>query len=1180
MTPHRRHAFAVATCLCLCLGVASAQTLEGSGATGDGSGDAVEGSGAATEGSGAAGPAEGSSEPLADGNAGAAEVSPEDDPFATVAASRGATYRATYEPAVALAQHVARRAALVAPPEPDPTVVLLGSATAVTPEIAAVFDVPQGSLAEPALVGELLAARRASLAEARERHGDAAAGVHVLATRANALARAPRVRTSRIDPAWAVWRAQDAMAREAVRRASREAWALERDVTRLEASVTWLERRQVALQAAAATLDDTVVASSAAEMQQEISQERQRLGAESERTSEIEADAARSREAAAAALARARTEREREIAEQTAEASEALADIAAERRRVEAVQETATTEKEAFLVQQSELQAQLAALIEAAEAGTPSRARADELYATVDTLRNQTRARAKQLRPEFEARESEIDALRVQLRQARAAVELVDQEETDASLRSSLRELREQQVQVAQRHLEVAEWRWEIERDAWVLARQQVYFFAQLSDRLVPYLTGATRRGLYRFTGENLALERDRVVDRLIGMQLITLDRIDRLDEFTSWLSSADGIAFVVRRLGLFIVVMLGVRWLYRRRNELVSGILKRLERVTIVRRYNAAVLKAAELVRDTAHWIALFFGASLLLGGVSSELPEVVLVQQLLQKVVMYLAGMAIVRTAIVPRAARGKLGNDARDIATFGIDLWQIPTRTATLVVLTLRVWLVYTIATSFAMDVTRFALGRSFSAYQIERLFLWGQIALVYALVWYWRDVIVEQTITLTGTAGSRAADLLTRHKDRVYSVLVLAFLALYVLVRVVWQFARGWSRDNAIARQISNFVFRKRVERAQAASTTGAAPAVALTALDTEYRTLFDPKSGCDAELYIRRNDEMTQLTTLFERWVDSDGAATAAIVGEWGMGKTTLLDAFERNIETDLPLARASMQARPKTPADVIAWLCTLLGVEGIDDEEALIQALNQGERRIVIVDDAHRLFVRTIGGFQTLDTMLRVMSLTNRVVFWIVTFDQLGWRYLNRVRNRRHSFHAVVELKPFSDDQVQNLIERRNLRAGVTPRFAQLLDEAEDDNIYAVIRTAAGFYRLLGEYAGGNPRLATWFWLGSVTPTPEGVDVRLFQRPSSADLARLSMAQRFALTALVQHDGLDVDRLREVIAVDVEEVELDLETLHDHDIVKRRSSGDYRVATRWYRAVLDDLRNRNLLVRS
>ena len=185
------------------------------------------------------------------------------------------------------------------------------------------------------------------------------------------------------------------------------------------------------------------------------------------------------------------------------------------------------------------------------------------------------------------------------------------------------------------------------------------------------------------------------------------------------------------------------------------------------------------------------------------------------------------------------------------------------------------------------------------------------------------------------------------------------------------------------------------------------------------------------------------------------------------------------------------------------------------------------------------------------------------------------------MRRRAHYFGKILELEPWSEDELEELIGNRNLVTGTTINFTDLVvtrDEGEDFS-YEVVKSARGYFRLLHEFSQGNPRVALTYWLRSLRPGAEEgtLQVGLFRAPPARVTAEFADNYWFALTAIAQHGGLAPAEIAEVINAELGFCEMAINYFEEMDMVRVDARGRAHLTALYFRQVMRKLTDSNYL---
>ncbi|MFK7988355.1 MAG: AAA family ATPase [Sandaracinaceae bacterium] len=378
----------------------------------------------------------------------------------------------------------------------------------------------------------------------------------------------------------------------------------------------------------------------------------------------------------------------------------------------------------------------------------------------------------------------------------------------------------------------------------------------------------------------------------------------------------------------------------------------------------------------------------------------------------------------------------------------------------------------------------------------------------------------------------------------------------------------------SRRAFAFLFRRRLEKAAEATRV---PDHEWGDLPPAVRDAFDGEPA-PAHHEIDYFPELETVVERVESWKAGGRGFSVALVGERGIGKTSWMRALARRCVIDEPIL--SVPHDLETPTDVCRWLSEVLDVEASDTVDELAVRVEECERRrVVILDHAQNLIVRSIGGSTALETLVEVSARTVASVSWVCAFSHYTWLYLERARQSQDLFQAKVVLKRWPEDKIVELVRCRMKHIGEEPSFQDLVVEPVEGVALedAILRTEEEYLRLLWDFSDGNPRVATHFWLHSLVKRDDALHVRLFASPPMEQLEELHEQSRFLLAAVVLHENLTLDEAARTVGMSRARAAALFAYLAAHHFVLRDDQGEWRITTHWYRAVIRHLRRRRLL---
>lgn len=413
------------------------------------------------------------------------------------------------------------------------------------------------------------------------------------------------------------------------------------------------------------------------------------------------------------------------------------------------------------------------------------------------------------------------------------------------------------------------------------------------------------------------------------------------------------------------------------------------------------------------------------------------------------------------------------------------------------------------------------------------------------------------------------------------------ALAAVGSVVGSGTASWLRDRALrfdqTRSALAWLFRRRLERHAEAVGRGVKE---VHALPVALRDAFREEPIEVGPLAVDHWPLQDEVAALAEQLSEGGSGGAVALVGDRGAGKTSWLRALAARVETPrvsdsgegLETTAHTFAERLTTPEELHRVLAAALGLTA-HDEETLVAALLAGPRRLVLLDGCEHLVLRCVGGFAAAEALFRLSSRTDGRILWVCSFGRHGWGMLHSMRLAGGIFREVVQLPPWSEEQIGDAIQRRMEAAGCVAVWDDLLEERLDGGTLEteVLRTSERYRRLLWDHSGGNPRVALHFWLRSLVPDgAERVRVRLFEAPSAAALDLLDDDRRFLLASVVLHGTLTAAEAARTLREPLADCQIRLASLEREGWLGA-AAGRYAVTTHWYREVLRQLRRKHLL---
>lgn len=309
----------------------------------------------------------------------------------------------------------------------------------------------------------------------------------------------------------------------------------------------------------------------------------------------------------------------------------------------------------------------------------------------------------------------------------------------------------------------------------------------------------------------------------------------------------------------------------------------------------------------------------------------------------------------------------------------------------------------------------------------------------------------------------------------------------------------------------------------------------------YRKLYDISPLESADLLVAREEEMSLIETARDRWQQGMPCAVA-VIGELGSGKTSLINA---TIEQTLKGFRVYSKRFAQTATDEsllareLARMLRLPRVKTLDELQPRL--LELGQRAVIVLEDAHQLYQREVGGFATLRKLLLLIARTSHQVFWVVSMRKYTWNYLNMVLRIADSFTFVVNTENLDSRELAQVIMARHRVSGFGLRFTpdevmqqrRKYRQSDDDEQQDMLRQA--YFESLGRASEGNILAAIFYWLKSLAELRGNELIVNPLKPLRFDFLReMPIAHLITLSLIIQHGNLTAAEHARILRTDVD----------------------------------------------
>ncbi len=312
--------------------------------------------------------------------------------------------------------------------------------------------------------------------------------------------------------------------------------------------------------------------------------------------------------------------------------------------------------------------------------------------------------------------------------------------------------------------------------------------------------------------------------------------------------------------------------------------------------------------------------------------------------------------------------------------------------------------------------------------------------------------------------------------------------------------------------SQFEFVKllyaRVLRVKYESTRGDTSGLSL--VGDEYREKFLAHCEGSWKDYLFEREFFKKIEAQVSHWNQEDNTEqTVAIYGPKGSGKSIFLNQaggfFE---EKGYNVLHLSVPER-------------VFSEKSFEQTFEPIFSLPEDQKTIVFLDNAHNLFLSTIGGFKIYQQFLEKTEELKQV-FWVATYNEYSWQFLNSVLGKNQYFRLELQIPRWTAQEIKEMILSFHEKMKYQIEYDQIFRSNQRLNEEVASAESRYFY-LIWERCNGNPGMAIYYWFKSLRVINDSkLKVCLPAENPVGELSQLHQEMHFVYASLLKHENLNI----------------------------------------------------------
>ena len=457
-------------------------------------------------------------------------------------------------------------------------------------------------------------------------------------------------------------------------------------------------------------------------------------------------------------------------------------------------------------------------------------------------------------------------------------------------------------------------------------------------------------------------------------------------------------------------------------------------------------------------------------------------------------------------------------------------------------------------------------------------------------------IDETNTLSGRLNWERKILqksFARNRDK----FILSISSITAGLKTIPGFIRDWFAATRI--QLNNYFGLSVADNESHLQLTDLPPASEVVeharSLPPIYRRLFTSVPLINQEFLVARQPAIDTLTDALGRW-QMGRSASVAIVGPEGSGKSSLVNCFENELDSNnIDVITIDITQRCRTEANTIRVFAKAFELSDKNIRlNDLIEQLLALPRCIIRIEHAHYLFMRAVDSREGPETFFNIVMATRTHFLWLVSLRLYPWKRLEYLHDIKRYFTHIIHTEFHNEADLKQAIL---LRQRITGQELLFIDSSQSGNEARKLlhsqklETPAVQTALMKDYfsrlyviSGGNMQTALYYWLQSLSKSTDGkVQVSPCLILDDSFIRDLDKDYHFTLAEIIGHGDLSVTEHCEIfrrkllfcenVMAYLDQIRLIIEIAPGNGDTSRR----YQINPIFYKQVTKTLTNLNIL---